>query len=202
MANIGYARVSTKEQNLNSQLDELQKKGCEKIFTDKVSGGQEKLERPGLQDCLDYIRKGDVLIITKFDRLGRSLKDLIRIVDELHTRDIEVVSIQDNIETNTMHGKLFFHIFGAFAEFEKNIIGERVRAGLASAKARGRKGGRRRKMTQEKIEAAYTLLKSGISPTDAAKQLGVSRSTFYSYVQVQNIADNTNTAGTKTPQEP
>lgn len=179
MAKIGYARVSTEDQNLDSQMDDLNKI-CEKIFTDKISGS--KSERPGLHQCLEFLRAGDVLVITKLDRLARSLKDLISLVEALRSRNIGVISIHDNIDTSTIQGTLFFHIFGAFAEFERGLIRERTLAGLASARARGRNGGRPLKMTTDKINTARTLLGAGMSPQSVAKQLGISRSTLYNYI--------------------
>ena len=185
MANVGYARVSTGEQNLDSQLIELRKRNCKKIFTDKISGA--KSDRSGLKACLEYLRPEDVLVITKFDRLARSLKDLISIVDELKKRQIDVVSINDNIETNTPQGRFFFHIFGAVAEFERDIIRDRTLAGLAASRARGVNGGRKRKMTDEKIAAAEVLLKNGTTPKEVIKQLGVSKATLYLHVDIPSL---------------
>jgi len=179
MAEIGYARVSTEEQNLDAQLDELNKR-CDRVFTDKASGA--KAERPGLDECFEYLRKGDVLVITKLDRLARSLKDLIEIVETLKKRGVDVVSIQDKIETATAQGRFFFHIFGAVAEFERDLIRQRTQAGLTAARARGRLGGRKLKMTRDKTEAAKKLLKTGMHPADVAKQLGVARSTLYTHI--------------------
>lgn len=183
IAYIGYARVSTEEQNLDSQLDLLGEK-CEKVFTEKVSGA--KSDRPKLQQCLEYMRSGDVLVISKLDRLARSLKDLIRIVETLKERDISIISIQDNIETTTAHGKFFFHIFGAVAEFERDLIRQRTNAGLAAARARGRLGGRKPKMTSEKILAAKKLLDGNLPASVVAKQLGVSRATLYNHLKLSS----------------
>lgn len=178
MAMVGYARVSTDDQVLDSQLDELTLR-CEKIFTDKMSG--KKADRPGLKQCLDYLRPGDTLIVTKLDRLARSVLDLVRIMSVLGERGIEFTSIHDNIETNTPHGKFVFHIFSAIAELESGLASWRTKQGLKAARARGRFGGRKKKMTREKIEAAMKLLSTDMPPGDIAGQLGISRATLYQY---------------------
>src|SRR5256884_1068439 len=137
---IGYARVSTSDQTLNLQKDALEKIGCTKIFTDIISGST--TERKGLDDTLAYVREGDTLVVWRLDRLGRSLKHLIETITELNNRKIGFKSLTENIDTTTSGGKLIFHIFGALAEFERDIIRERTLAGLQAARARGRKGGR------------------------------------------------------------
>src|SRR5437868_15191816 len=137
---IGYARVSTTDQTLDLQKDALEKIGCSKIFTDTASGA--KAERKGLEEALDYVREGDTLVVWRLDRLGRSLKHLIETITTLNNRNIGFKSITENIDTTTSGGKLIFHIFGALAEFERDIIRERTKAGLAAARARGRTGGR------------------------------------------------------------
>src|SRR5713226_7774543 len=137
---IGYARVSTHEQNLDLQLDALKAVGCSKIFTDKISTLKE--ERKGLQEALEYVRPGDVLVVWKLDRLGRTLKQLIELVAFLNQKGIGFKSLKETIDTTTSTGKLVFHIFAALAEFERDIIHERTRAGLEAARARGRSGGR------------------------------------------------------------
>src|SRR5918992_912903 len=139
---IGYARVSTQDQTLNLQRDALQKIGCKKIFTDTASGS--KAERKGLDEALEYVREGDTLVVWRLDRLGRSLRHLIETIRELNNRKIGFKSIQENIDTTTSGGKLVFHIFGALAEFERDIIRERTNAGLTAARVRGRQGGRPR----------------------------------------------------------
>ena len=149
---IGYARVSTDDQNFDLQIDALKKSGCKKIFKDKVSGS--KSNRKGLENALKYIRSGDALVIWKLDRLGRSLIDLIKIVNSLKEKNIEFVALQDSIDTSTSSGKLFFHISAAFAEYEKSIIQERTKAGLKAARSRGRKGGRPKAITDEKFNFA------------------------------------------------
>ena len=136
---IGYARVSTGDQNLDLQRDALQKAGCDRILEDRASGA--KAPRPGLDAALDYVRRGDTLVVWRLDRLGRSLKDLIQLVGELDERGIGLRSLHESIDTTSSSGKLVFHIFGALAEFERNLIRERTRAGLQAARARGRKGG-------------------------------------------------------------
>ncbi|HYT40926.1 MAG TPA: recombinase family protein, partial [Methylomirabilota bacterium] len=137
---IGYARVSTSDQTLNLQQDALEKIGCVKIFTDVISGST--TERTGLDEALSYVREGDTLVVWRLDRLGRSLKHLIETITALNNRKIGFKSIQENIDTTTSGGKLIFHIFGALAEFERDIIKERTKAGLQAARARGRLGGR------------------------------------------------------------
>jgi DNA invertase Pin-like site-specific DNA recombinase len=142
---IGYARVSTQEQTLNLQKDALQKAGCTKILTDTASGA--KSERKGLEEALNYVRKGDTLVVWRLDRLGRSLPHLITTMTDLEERGIGFKSLTENIDTTTSGGKLIFHIFGALAEFERNLIRERTQAGLSAARARGRRGGRRKALT-------------------------------------------------------
>jgi DNA invertase Pin-like site-specific DNA recombinase len=178
MANIGYARVSTHEQNLDAQIDVLNKR-CENVFTDKISSREEG--RPGLQKCFDYLRSGDVLVVVKLDRLARSLKELIQMVEALSERGVQINSLDDKIDTTTPQGKFFFHVFGAVAEFERDLIRQRTLAGLAAARARGRSGGRPRKMSREKTETVNALLKSGIDPLIVAKQVGISKTTLYKY---------------------
>src|SRR5438067_2871497 len=139
---IGYARVSTQDQTLNLQKDALEKLGCNKIFTDTSSGT--KAERKGLEEALEYVREGDTLVVWRLDRLGRSLKHLIETVTALQGQGVAFQSITENINTTTATGQLVFHIFGALAEFERNLIKERTIAGVSAARARGRKGGRRK----------------------------------------------------------
>jgi len=137
---IGYARVSTDDQNLDLQKDALKNAGCDKIYEDQISGA--KADRPGLTTVLEYAREGDVIVIWRLDRLSRSLKDLIEMVTLLDSKGIGLKSIHESIDTSSSTGKLVFHIFGALAEFERNLIRERTQAGLQAARARGRKGGR------------------------------------------------------------
>jgi DNA invertase Pin-like site-specific DNA recombinase len=149
---IGYARISTADQTLALQQDALEKAGCERIFTDTASGA--KSERVGLAEAITYARQGDILVVWRLDRLGRSLKHLIETITDLNERGIGFKSITEAIDTTTSGGKLIFHIFGALAEFERDIIRERTQAGLTAARARGRKGGRPRALTSKKAQMA------------------------------------------------
>lgn len=165
MPAIGYARVSTDAQDLALQCDALAKVGCEKIFEDVASGA--KADRPGLTEALRYLREGDVLVVWKFDRLGRSLPHLIETVSNLQERGIGLRSLTENIDTTTPGGKLVFSIFGALAEFERNLIRERTAAGLKAAAARGRKGGRKRVVTTNSLEREYSSSK--VSPLETRR---------------------------------
>lgn len=177
---IGYCRVSTADQNLNLQKDALKAAGCSKIFEDVISGS--KSERAGLNEALAFLREGDALVVWKLDRLGRSLRDLINIVQGLEERKISFVCTTQNIDTRTSSGKLFFHIFGALAEYEREIIRERTKAGLSAARARGRTGGRKRAMTDEQIEQAKAMMANPKLKIKAICQtLGVSKATLYKY---------------------
>ena len=149
---IGYARVSTTDQTLDLQKDALEKAGCDRIFTDTASGA--KAERVGLDEALSHLREGDTLVVWRLDRLGRSLKHLIETITKLNNRGIGFKSITEAIDTTTSGGKLIFHIFGALAEFERDIIRERTQAGLTAARARGRKGGRPKALTPKKAQMA------------------------------------------------
>ena len=182
---IGYARVSTIEQNASLQTDELKKAGCEKIFQDKVSGA--KSERPGLQEAIEFLRKGDSLVVWRLDRLGRSLKHLIETVGELEGRGIGFRSLQEAIDTTTSGGRLIFHIFGALAEFERNLIRERTLAGLKAARARGRIGGRPRALDVNKTQLAYQLYdEKKHTVKEICHLLGISKPTLYSYLGRRN----------------
>jgi DNA invertase Pin-like site-specific DNA recombinase len=184
MALIGYARVSTQDQHLHLQQDALNSAGCIKIFTDTISGA--KIERQGLDEALNYIREGDILVVWRLDRLGRSLKDLIEQLNQLHNRNIGFKSLTENIDTTTSGGKLIFHIFGALAEFERDIIRERTNAGLTAARARGKKGGRPKSPISEerKLQMAKKMYEDKTIPVeDIYKGLGIPRSTFYKYVR-------------------
>jgi DNA invertase Pin-like site-specific DNA recombinase len=186
MALIGYARVSTNEQHLHLQQDALTAAGCLKIYTDTISGA--KAERKGLSDALDYVRAGDTLVVWRLDRLGRSLKDLIERITELHSRNIGFKSLNEQIDTTTSGGKLIFHIFGALAEFERDIIKERTNAGLIAARARGRQGGRPRSSLSDerKLQMARQMYEKKTIPVkDICKALGIPRSTFYKHVREQ-----------------
>lgn len=177
---IGYARVSTQDQNLNLQTEALTRAGCEKIYEDKISGV--RVERPGLTRALEMLREGDTLVVWKLDRLGRSVKQLVDMVGELHKQGIQFKSLTDAIDTGTPAGRFFFHVMASLAEMERELIIERTRAGLDAAKQLGRKGGRKPKMTSSKIESAKKLLASGIPPRDVAKDLGVSVPTLYRWL--------------------
>ncbi len=175
---VGYARVSTDDQKLDLQTDALKAEGCEEIFSDVASGAKD--ERKGLIEALKYIRKGDTLVVWKLDRLGRSLKHLIEVVNDLTKREIGFKSLKENIDTTTSGGKLVFHIFGALAEFERDIIRERTIAGLAAARVRGRLGGRKPMMDEKKVKMALELIDTNnYSVTEVCKFLKISRSTLY-----------------------
>jgi DNA invertase Pin-like site-specific DNA recombinase len=175
---IGYARVSTNEQSLDLQLDALKQAGCEKLFTDTISGASS--DRPGLREALEYLREGDVLVVWRLDRLGRSLQHLIETITALEKRKVGFKTLQESIDTTSPAGRLVFHVFGALAEFERELIRERVAAGLAAARARGRKGGRPRKLDGRKVALARSMLKDPNSNvSEVARTLGVDRTTLY-----------------------
>ena len=179
---IGYARVSTQDQHLDLQIDALKKAGCEKIFTDVVSGA--KAKREGLDQALQYVREGDALVIWKLDRLGRSLKHLIEVVNMLNNKGIGLRVLQEAIDTTTTGGKLVFHIFGAIAEFERDLIRERTSAGLAAARARGKKGGRKHKLDAKKVSILKSMYADkNNSVDDICDTLGISKPTLYRYLK-------------------
>src|SRR5918999_3553848 len=181
---IGYARVSTHEQTLNLQQDALQKAGCGKLFTDTASGA--KAERKGLDEEFAYVRKGDTLVVWRLDRLGRSFPHLITTMTDLEERGIGFKSLTENIDTTTSGGKLIFHIFGALAEFERNLIRERTNAGLQAARARGRKGGRPKSLTGKKTAMAQALYNDKNNTVDEiCKTLNISRATLYRYIKIK-----------------
>src|SRR6266540_6918559 len=192
---IGYARVSTIEQTLDLQQDALRQAGCEQVFTDHISGA--KSERPGLTQALEFGRSGDILVVWKLDRLGRSLKQLIEIVTELQKRNVGFKSLTESIDTTSPGGKLIFHIFGALAEFERDLIRERTRAGLTAARARGRKGGRPHAtgLADPKQRAlAKRLYAAKETPVaDLCRMFKVSRATFYRYVAPHDTAPQRDT---------
>ncbi len=178
---VGYVRVSTLEQIDSLQVDALKQGGCERIFRDKASGA--KTERPGLQEAVDFLREGDSLVVWRLDRLGRSLKHLIETVAILEERGIGFRSLQEAIDTTTSGGRLIFHIFGALAEFERNLIRERTLAGLRAARARGRVGGRPKKLDEKKTELAYRLYdEKKHTITEICQMLGISKPTLYAYL--------------------
>ena len=178
---IGYARISTQEQNLDLQNDALTAAGCEKTFHDVASGAKD--ERKGLAEAIEFSRKGDVLTVWKLDRLGRSLKHLIETVNQLHEKGVGFASLQESIDTTTSGGKLIFHVFGALAEFERELIRERTKAGLKAARARGRKGGRKEKLNAKQIEMAKAMVNDPNIPISAiCETFKISKPTLYRYV--------------------
>ena len=186
---IGYSRVSTTDQNLDLQTDSLKKAGCEKIFEDKISGS--KSIRPGLDKLYENIRQGDTVIVWRLDRLGRSLKDLIELVNKLQSKGVSFKSITENIDTSSASGKLIFHIFCSLAEFERSLIKERVTAGLIAAKTRGKLLGRRKGISKEaekkSILAASLYTKNKWSTSQICDELNISRTTLYKYLKIQGV---------------
>jgi DNA invertase Pin-like site-specific DNA recombinase len=182
---VGYARVSTSDQNLDLQNDALQAAGCERLFTDTVSGARG--ERPGLTAALKECRSGDTLVVWKLDRLGRSLPHLVETVRDLSVRGVGFKSLQEQIDTTTSSGKLIFHIFASLAEFERDLIRERTNAGLIAARARGRNGGRPRGVDQKKQQAALALKQdTQRSVREICEIVGISRNTYYKYTRTEN----------------
>lgn len=183
---IGYARVSTLEQNLNLQIDALKKEGCEKIITDELSGSI--ADRPGLLKLKELLRPGDIVVVWRLDRLGRSLRHLLEWVNALNEHGIEFKSIHETIDTSTTTGKLTFHLFAALAEFERNLIRERTKAGIEAARARGRQGGRPKKLDKEKRQLAvdlYTAKKHSIK--QICNSVGITKPTLYKYIREGNL---------------
>ena len=179
---LGYARVSTTDQTLDPQLDLLRGDGCEKFFTDVVTGMSE--DRVGLSALLREARRGDVIVVMKLDRLGRSLKHLIDVMGELEKRGVGLKSVSEGIDTTTSGGKLVFHIFGAIAEFERTLIIERTQAGLQAARARGRRGGRPRKLSEAKVKTLLTMSKdTSLSVSDICNALSIGKDTYYRYLR-------------------
>jgi DNA invertase Pin-like site-specific DNA recombinase len=177
VSHIGYARVSTLDQNPALQLDALAAAGCGKIFQDRISGA--RADRPGLQEALDYAREGDVLIFWKLDRLGRSLPHLIETVAALETRGVGFRSLTEAIDTTTPGGRLVFHLFGALGQFERDLIRERTRAGLAAAAARGRKGGRKPVVNADILARARGMVAKGLTVRETAIRLKIGKSALY-----------------------
>jgi DNA invertase Pin-like site-specific DNA recombinase len=175
---VGYARVSTDDQTLDLQRDALKRAKCKEIYEEHASG--KNTARPQLEACLKSLRDGDTLIVWRLDRLGRSLADLIRLTHELKARGVGFASLTEQIDTRSPSGQLVFHVFGALAEFERNLIRERTLAGLKAARARGRKGGRPRKLSVKDLKTVRSMLKSGdISVSTVAEKFHVARSTLY-----------------------
>ena len=191
---IGYARVSRKDQNLDRQIDALTAEGCEKIFQEKVSGA--KADRQELQLLLQQLRKGDTVIVSKLVRFGRSLKDLITNVNLVQEKGADFISLTENIDTTTPSGKFMFHMMGAFGEFERDLIIERTTDGLASARARGRVGGRPKGLSpaaQQKASIASALYKEGrLSVSEICTQIGISKPTLYKYLKVRLVLVGSN----------
>jgi len=182
---VGYTRISTLDQNQDLQLDALKNAGCEKFFSDKASGA--KSDRPGLNEALGFLRSGDCLVVWKLDRLGRNLKHLIEVVEDLKSKKIGFVSLQDGFDTTTSGGKFVFQIFGAMAEFERDIIRERTRAGLDAARARGRTGGRKEKLNATQIAALKTMYESKKhSLGEICSTFGITKPTIYRYLEKFN----------------
>ena len=177
---IGYARVSTEEQSLDVQLNALHQADCERIFTDKASAT--RTHRPGLSEARSQLREGDMLVVWKLDRLGRSVKGLVDLIGELEHQGVQFRSLTDGIDTTTPHGRFFFHMMASLAQMERELIAERTKAGLNAARKRGRRVGRRRRMTPSKIESAKQLLGGGMSPREVATNLGVSIPTLYRWM--------------------
>lgn len=185
---IGYARVSTDDQDLNLQIDALKQQGCweDHIFVDQVSGG--RAQRPGLEACLKELQAGDVLLVWRLDRLGRSMTHLVQLMEGLKERGVGFRSIGDGaLDTTTASGELVFHIFSALAQFERRLIQERTRAGLSAARARGRRGGRKPvNATDSRVQMAQAMHKDQTLPVNAiCKALTISRSTFYRYLTIK-----------------
>ena len=179
---IGYARVSTEDQNLDSQIDALKKEGCDDIFSEKVSGASS--EREALKKVLTMLREGDTLVVYKLDRLGRTVKQLVSLIEQFQEKGIQFKSIKDTIDTATPNGRFFFHIMSAFSELERELIRERTQPGLSAARARGKQGGRPTLHNQDKKEIAYQMVmeKPHKTVSEIAKALHMSRSTIYRHI--------------------
>ncbi|HNN91059.1 MAG TPA: recombinase family protein [Pseudomonadota bacterium] len=178
---IGYARVSRPDQNLDSQVDALKAAGCERIYTDKLTGGN--TARPGLQEALAFCRAGDALVVWRLDRLARSLQDLLCTIDDLRKREVAFISLSEGMDASGAAGRLIFQVFGAVAEFERALIRERTAAGLAAARARGRKGGRPRKLDEDQLALLQTLAQDPKQPrSPILRLLGISKSTLHRHL--------------------
>jgi DNA invertase Pin-like site-specific DNA recombinase len=180
MMTVGYARISTGDQNVDLQVDALKQAGCRKIFEETASGANKN--RPRLAEAIDFLKTGDTLVVWKLDRMARSLSQLIETIDRIHSQGCGFRSITEAIDTTTASGRLTFHIIGALAEFERNIIRERTIAGLRAAAARGRKGGRPKALNNDNLKIAEALLRDGLlTVKEVAKQVGISPATLYKY---------------------
>jgi DNA invertase Pin-like site-specific DNA recombinase len=178
---IGYARVSTGEQKLDLQLDQLEEAGCERVYQEQISGAAES--RPKLERCMEELREGDTLVVWRLDRFGRSLKDLVSKMEALEEKGVDFVSLTEGIDTTTAQGKLTFHIFGALAEFERELARERTMAGLRAARERGRTGGRPPALSEEDIPQVQALMRDeSVSTSDICERFDISRATLYRYV--------------------
>ncbi|MEH4266303.1 recombinase family protein [Klebsiella aerogenes] len=182
---IGYARVSTGDQNLDLQKNALIRAECELVFEDMASG--KNARRPGLKRALRRLKPGDVLVVWKLDRLGRSVRDLITLVSELQARGVNFRSLTDSIDTSTPAGRFFFHVMSALAEMERELIVEHTRAGLAAAREQGRIGGRRRVMTPQVLERCQKLLENGATRQQVADVIGVGAKTVYKYFPANSL---------------
>lgn len=185
----GYARVSTKDQVLDLQIDALKNAGCQKIFNEVAKGA--KADRPEWLKLLSEIQKGDTLIVWKLDRMGRSLHHLIKVVNDLIAKGVDIISIQDPLNTTSAQGRLIFNMFASLAEFEKDLIRERTMAGLKSARARGRIGGRPKGLSEKAKKVACVAealyLQNELKTDDIAEQLGISKTTLYKYLRARNV---------------
>ena len=180
---IGYARVSTKDQNIHLQVNALQDAGCTNIYRERMSGSAKK-ERPVLKETLSFLREGDTFVVWRLDRLGRTLRQLIELVQDLEDRGVQFISLKENINTSTPSGKLFFHITGAFAEMERELIRERTIAGLEAARARGRKGGRKFKLTSNDVDKIKKMYESKtVEIVDICKMFRITKPTLYNYLK-------------------
>ena len=175
-----YVRVSTQDQNLALQMDALQAGGCTKVFQDQMTGS--RMDRPGLAEAMSHLREGDTFVVWKLDRLGRGVKGLVDMVADLEKREVHFQSLTDQIDTSTPAGRFFFHVMASLAQMERELIVERTRAGLEAARRQGKVGGRKRLMTESKVESARKLLLSGMAPGEVAKNLGVSMPTLYRWL--------------------
>ena len=190
---FGYARVSTADQVFYAQVDALKAVGCGQIFQEKVSSGK---ERPQLSKLLEILREGDTLVVWELDRLGRSLKELLTLVSDFQTRGIGFISLNDSIDTTTAQGRLIFNLFASLAEFERDLIRERTKAGLSAARARGRIGGKKKGLTPDaigKAETVKTLYQQGKRTDDIAKILQIGRATVYRYLEFMQVKRNQGT---------